>query len=321
MVQFCSRLLLGAALGAAVVTSAGAEPAQQNTSLPGPQAPDSEIAPDEALLQDFKCVVAVLGFHYQAAETACNAAIAISPASPLGYKFRGFNHLLQHQYESAEPDFLAAIKLDPDDADNQAGYAQALSGQGRFAEAVKQFAVALRLSPHDVRFLGASCWARAGEGKNFAKALADCNLALKLDPNFAVAYDSRALVYLRQGRFAQSIQDYSRSLALVPGRATALYGRGIAEIHLNRLPPAHQDIFLARLADPEIDDIFIQLGAISSDCKAEHGSCVLPDDLRPKAPVRSPAYISVSYQPAIAGPAAGDSGTRAFDPSAASAAR
>jgi tetratricopeptide (TPR) repeat protein len=309
MTHSCFRLLLAGMLCTAA-SFAIADVPELNSDSAVQSRPNGEAAGDVALLQEFKCVAAVLGYQYATAEKACTAAISLTPASPLGYKFLGLNHLLQHQYERAEPDFLIAIKLDPKDAENQAGYAQALSGQGRFAEAVKQFGIALKITPHDVRILGARCWARAGDGKNLNKALADCNLSLKLDPRFAVGYDSRALVYLRQGRYALSLHDYSRSLSLAPDRPTALFGRGIAEIHLNQLPAAGRDILLARQIDPDIDAIFAQVGILSAGCKEKQGPCVLPDDLKPKT---LPPYISVSYQIKSAARTFNDAEAVAFD--------
>lgn len=306
-----SRLALAAVCAAAL--SSLACPAALAAAFTA-TAKSAEPSPgEEAQFRELQCVAAVLTFQYDHAQTACSSAIALDPKSALGYKYRGMNYLLQHEFGSAEPDFLAAIKLDPKDAENQAGYAQSLSGQGRFAEAVKQFAVALKISPHDVRFLGASCWARVGEGKNLGKALAECNLSIKLDPEFAVGYDSRALVYLRQGHYSQSLQDYSRSLALVPDRSTALFGRGLTEIHLGQASGARRDIRLARLIDPEIDATFIQLGILSPDCREAGGACLLPDDLRPNA-TGAGGYISVAYRPALASRAIEDAPTSAFDP-------
>ena len=309
-----SRFLVAVAALCVSAFSSLAAPAQAPGVSPA-TARASDRSPDEdAQFRELQCVAAVLTFQYSNAQAACTSAIALDPKSALGYKYRGMNYLLQHEFGSAEPDFLAAIKLDPKDAENQAGYAQSLSGQGRFAEAVKQFAVALKISPRDVRFLGASCWARVGEGKNLGKALAECNLALKLDPEFAVGYDSRALVYLRQGHYSQSLQDYSRSLALVPDRSTALFGRGLTEIHLGQASGARRDIMLARLIDPEIDATFIQLGILSAGCRDSGGVCLLPDDLRPKAPGAGKGYVSVAYKPASASRSIEDAWAAAFDP-------
>ena len=272
--------------------------AYSSPSRPAPSRDAGMSRAEEALFQSLKCAVSLLSFQLGAAEADCGEAIDLSPQSPVGYKFRGFAYLLEHRFERAESDFREAVRLDPKDSDNQAGYAQALSGQGRFGEAVARFDAALKISPRDIRYLSARCWARAGDGKELAAALKDCNLALKLAPRSAVAYDSRGLVHLRMGKDIEAGKDYSQSLTLQPGRSTALFGRGMAELHQGLLPAAHTDIALARRADPEIDDIYILVGVLSPGCRDSRGSCELPDDLRNRRPQFPPKYLSVSYQAA-----------------------
>ena len=253
---------------------------------------------EAALFQSLKCAVSLLSFQLGAAEADCGEAIDLAPQSPVGYKFRGLAYLLEHRFERAENDFREAVRLDPKDSDNQAGYAQALSGQGRFGEAVAGFDAALKVSPRDIRYLGARCWALAGEGKKLTAALRDCNLALKLAPGSAVAYDSRGMVRLRMGKNAEAGKDYSRSLSLQPGRSTALFGRGMAELRQGLSPAARADIAQARRTDPEIDDIYILVGVLGPGCRDSRGSCELPDDLRNRRPQLPPNYLSVSYQAA-----------------------
>src|SRR5215470_9323016 len=60
-------------------------------------------------------------------------------------------------------------------------------------------------------------------------ALPDCNEALRLDPKSPEAFDSRAFVYLRMGKFDRAIADYSAALARDAKRAESLYGRGLAK--------------------------------------------------------------------------------------------
>src|SRR5690242_7564617 len=122
---------------------------------------DNEYATEEeALLQTLTCVVSVIAVQLPLAERECERAIALSPQDPLGYKYRGIAYLLEHRFERAEADLKKAAKLDPHDADSKAGYAQALSGQGKFSEAVAGFDAALNLAPKDVRYLSSRCWAR-----------------------------------------------------------------------------------------------------------------------------------------------------------------
>lgn len=307
MSQITRRIIFSVMLGAFVTTGAiiraeaGPQPAglAQAASPPSRKMPFSEDMAGaharETLLQSFRCATSLMSYQLADAQAACGKTIELLPESPIGYKFRGFSYLLEHRYERAEFDFREAVRLDPKDPDNQAGYAQSFSGEGRFDEAVERFGVALKLSPHDARYLSARCWARAGGGHHLQAALDDCNLAVKLAPGSSVAWDSRGLAYLRKGDDLLAIGDYSRSLKLQSGRATALFGRGIAEWHLGQYPAARSDLLRARRVDPEIDDIYIQVGVLAPGCRDNQGPCALPEDLRVKQLQPPQKYLSVSY--------------------------
>ena len=283
-----------------IILQARAGGVQRPNSGPSASPELQERNSDAATLQSFVCVISVVGFQLTSAERSCGAAIEMRPDDPVGYKYRGLTYLLQHRFERAEMDFRSAVKLDPKDPETQAGYAQSLSGQGRFDEAIPRFSIALAMSPRDVRILSARCWARAGQGQDLAGALGDCDLALKITPHNSVAFDSRALVHLRAGRYEAAISDYSSSLQWQPGRATALFGRGLAELRLDRMGAARKDMLSARQYDPEIDDIYILVGALEAGCRDGQSHCSLPNEF--KIPPRAAShYLSVSlHKPSAA---------------------
>ena len=285
-------IVVGAILQARADGGHAANSSQTASSMR--QSAQSKI-PGEAPFQSLTCMIALLEFQLPLAERSCGSAIDLQPNDPIGYKYRGFTYLLEHRFERAESDFHDAVRLDPKDPDNQAGLGQSLSGQGRFLEAIQKFGIALAMSPHDVRFLSARCWARAAQGKDFAGALEDCNLALKLVPRYAVAFDGRALAYLRAGQYGASLRDYSASLKSQPNRATALFGRGVAEIRLDRKAAAHKDLAAARQLDPEIDDTYIMVGVLEPGCRDGLSPCSLPQEFR-NAPQAASKYLSVSFR-------------------------
>jgi tetratricopeptide (TPR) repeat protein len=81
--------------------------------------------------------------------------------------------------------------------------------------------------------LGGRCYARAALGKDLSGAMSDCNGALKrsADPGGFKAnlLTSRGLVRLRMGDYAKAVADYDDALKIEPKNAWALYGRGIAK--------------------------------------------------------------------------------------------
>lgn len=53
------------------------------------------------------------------------------------------------------------------------------------------------------------CWDRAVLGELEAAALADCNEAVRLDPNVAAIVDSRAFTYLKMRQWDSAIADFT----------------------------------------------------------------------------------------------------------------
>jgi tetratricopeptide (TPR) repeat protein len=92
---------------------------------------------------------------------------------------------------------------------------------------VKDFDQAIRFNVRDAEAYNNRCWTRAATG-DLTNALADCNEALRLKPDLYDALDSRGLVYLKLGRYADAIRDYDTSLEKNPRSVSSLFGRGVA---------------------------------------------------------------------------------------------
>ena len=86
----------------------------------------------------------------------------------------------------------------------------------------------LKLEPRNGPAYNNRCMLRAIIGKDLPGATADCNDALKLQPNDPYTYDNFGLIALKEGDWSKAITAYSDSLKVDPQRARALYGMGIA---------------------------------------------------------------------------------------------
>ena len=64
--------------------------------------------------------------------------------------------------------------------------------------------------------------------KDYDRAIADYNQAIKLDPNFTDAYNNRGLAYDDKKDYDRAIADYNQALKLDPSLAIAYYNRGLA---------------------------------------------------------------------------------------------
>ena len=215
------------------------------------------------------CLVALETAEFGQAEADCGKALDLNSKDGDAYKLRGYAYLLEHRFERAEADFRDALLLVPGDAEIRAGYAQSLSGQGQFAQAVVEFGKAIALEPQNAGYWSARCWARSGTGTQLDRALADCNHALSLAPGSAGILNSRGMVRLRMNQFSAAISDYTASLKIKPSQASAMFGRGVARLRMGEEQSGAADILLARKMDPEIDDLFVTVGVLPQDCATE----------------------------------------------------
>jgi tetratricopeptide (TPR) repeat protein len=124
--------------------------------------------------------------------------------------------------------------------------------------AIGQYTLWLDSHPEDVgraKALNGRCWARAILGRDLAKALGDCDAALRSRGRAANILDSHGLVYLRLGRLDKAIADYDAALAINPKIAWSLYGRGIAKLRLGKTTEGGADIAAATALAPELPAI------------------------------------------------------------------
>jgi tetratricopeptide (TPR) repeat protein len=94
---------------------------------------------------------------------------------------------------------------------------------------------------------------------NVEAALADCNQALRAEPNVAETFDSRALVYLKMGQWDAAIADYNAALRLKPALASALYGRGYVRLKKGDAK-GNDDMARARATRATVADEFVHYG-------------------------------------------------------------
>jgi tetratricopeptide (TPR) repeat protein len=91
-------------------------------------------------------------------------------------------------------------------------------------------------------------------------ALADCEQALKKEPQNPAVIDSRAWAKLRLGRLDEAIADYDLALRLSPRLPASLYGRGIAKLRKGDKAGGDQDLAAARRYHFDIDARFRRYG-------------------------------------------------------------
>ena len=181
------------------------------------------------------CMSALADGNFRDAQKACSRAIKLDRWNPAPYKLRGASYLFQKRFEQARVDFAYAVRLDPSDSENHAGYAEALRGQGKYREAIAQFSAAIRLAPNDPRMWNARCWTRGAFARRLPEGLADCNTALRLAPGQPDILDSRGLVYLRMGRLDGETEVSSSSISADRVAGPFTLATGNKDVSLERI--------------------------------------------------------------------------------------
>jgi tetratricopeptide (TPR) repeat protein len=102
--------------------------------------------------------------------------------------------------------------------------------KGDLARAIADYDQAIRLDPAFARAFNNRCWARAVVGR-VQEAVADCDESLRLKPDVANTLENRGFAYLKMGQYERAIADYEAGLRLnPPNQADFLYGRGLAKL-------------------------------------------------------------------------------------------
>jgi tetratricopeptide (TPR) repeat protein len=114
-------------------------------------------------------------------------------------------------------------------------------GKTDFETAIKFAGEALELEPDNVDALWMRGLARL-KIKDYAKAEADLNQAIKLDPKYGPAYRERASVFLAQEKYAAAIEDASAFLRMRPNDEDGLRIRILAYTKIGNHAAANADL-------------------------------------------------------------------------------
>jgi tetratricopeptide (TPR) repeat protein len=221
-------------------------------------------------------------------------AVALAPSSTQAYFYRGLIHSRRNELEAALEDYDAAVRLGPRNDEALTSRAAIYSVQGKLDLAIRDLDAAIAIDKGNayayfnrgyVHFAKAEhqkaiadytsaieldenfgvaynnrCLTRAITGQDLLRALADCDVALRLMPVNLDVRDTRGFIYLKLGDPALALNEYNAALEKDPNRATALFGRGLARIRTGDIKGGEGDQAAARTINPEIDQQFVIYG-------------------------------------------------------------
>lgn len=220
--------------------------------------------------------------------------VALEP-SVENYVARGELALELGNIAAAAADAEAARKLDPSAQDAVSLAAGILARQGKLAEGlallderidvggedkpelqlskaglIGEFgdpAQALALldeliaaKPSNPPLLNTRCWIKATREVQIESALKDCTGAIELTNSTAQILDSRAVVWLRLGRFEEALRDIDAALLQVPDLGQSRFVRAIVLKRLGRDAEAERELVLARRLAPTVEKDYAKFG-------------------------------------------------------------
>lgn len=135
---------------------------------------------------------------------------------------------------------------------SQRGQIRARVGDSEGARS--DFAAMRAIDPNDPNLANNVCWAQAITGFDLDQALADCERAISAGE--AAYIDSRAMVLLQMGRYAEARADYERAAAADPNQASSAYGLGMARLALGD-EGGRENLARGLVLDIDVRDDFI----------------------------------------------------------------
>lgn len=163
----------------------------------------------------------------------------------------------------ANADFAEAIKgfdeilaRDPENIEALTNRGVAHRAGGDLARGIADLDTVIRLQPDNAEAYNSRCWARATFGVELELARRDCDQAIRLSNRNYNHLDSRAMVSLKLGNFAEAIALYDEALGARPATARFLFGRGVAHMRLGEVTKAKADIEEALRLDSSVGEMY-----------------------------------------------------------------
>ena len=111
---------------------------------------------------------------------------------------------------------------------------------GQHNEATKDCDAAVRLNPNDAIAYRNRGWSKVRLGQ-YNEAVKDYDTAVRLNPNDAIAYRNRGWSKARLGQYNEAVKDYDTAVRLNPDYALAYRMRGMAKARLGQYNEAVKD--------------------------------------------------------------------------------
>jgi tetratricopeptide (TPR) repeat protein len=188
------------------------------------------------------------------ARTLIEAMLAKTPTDRTALNSLVWLAKLEGKPQTALPALDGAVEASADSSDLYALRGRARVRAGDEVGARADFATLRTLAAGDPVLLNNLCWAEGLAAFDLETALADCDLAIA-GAEEAGFIDSRALILLHLGRYAEARAAYDQALAAEPNQTSSRYGRGLARLALGDTA-GQEDLAKAQARSRDVADNF-----------------------------------------------------------------
>ncbi len=157
-------------------------------------------------------------------------AITLDPENALAFCRRGDLDRLDHEDDLSIADYTAAIALDPRRAEAFCGRAMAYAQAAHYDQALADFSEAIKLNPRDYTAYHERGLAYLEEKTDLARALADMDRAIGVDPQQPAAHADRARILEFLGRRGEALEEYRKVVKLSASAPPAVVEQAKARI-------------------------------------------------------------------------------------------
>jgi tetratricopeptide (TPR) repeat protein len=181
-------------------------------------------------LSNSGALMSQLGMHREALVNL-QRAVDVDPADKSARINFGNTLRMVRRFDDALVQYDRALLIDSGSTDALNGRACTLVDLDRTDEAIEDFQSALELDPDNPLFhrnLG-NCYVKK---KDFDRALAHLNRALRSNSSDDQAFFSRGAILLEKGRQAEAISDFDRVLEINPNHVRARWNKAVACLQL-----------------------------------------------------------------------------------------
>lgn len=183
-------------------------------------------------------------------------ALSIAPTHVWALINRAALYSTANENGNALRDLDKAIALDPEVAVAFYNRGYAHFSDRNYEKVLSDYSEAIKLEPNMPSAYGNRCLIRAITGNDLQLALADCDQALKLAPQSLDTRETRGFIHLKIGDPDTALAEYDIALKANPNRALALYGRGLAQIAKGQTALGEASKAAARSINPNVEQQF-----------------------------------------------------------------